>query len=183
MSAPPAADPEVERLARLFREHPAWREAARHVSDAATSRVLFSHRPGERWRLVRRAGESLLLPGDVGDPDFVFRFSPAAIGRLARVDGSVGAFAVELFGLVVCERPDARVDLRIAAPFARLVRHGYVRVLVAAGWRVLAFGARHGVRSLGQLRRLVERLRSRSPEPWEGDDGGEGDGRLHPSAG
>jgi hypothetical protein len=182
LSAPPAGDPDVERLARLFREHPAWREAARHVSDEATSRVLFSHRPGERWRLVRRAGESLLLPGDARDPDLVFRFSPAAIERLARVEGSVGAFAVELFGLVVGEDPGARVDLRIAAPFARLVSRGYVRLLLAAGWRVVAFGARHGVRSLGQLRLLIERLRARPPEPWEGEDGGGADGGLRPTA-
>jgi hypothetical protein len=179
---PPSDDPHVERLARLFREHPAWREAARHVSEAATSRVLFSHRPGERWHLARRADESLLLPGDVRDPDFVFRFSPAAIERLARVEGSVGAFAVELFGLVVGERPDARVDLRIAAPFGRLVRRGYLRLLAAAGWRVVAFGARHGVRSVGQLRLLVARLGSRPPEPWEGEDGGDADGGLRPSA-
>jgi hypothetical protein len=175
----PSGDPHVDRLARLFREHPAWRAAARHVSDAATSRVLFSHRPGERWHLARRGGESLLLPGDARDPDFVFRFSPAAIERLARVEGSVGAFAVELFGLVAGEDPEARVDLRIAAPFSRLVRRGYVRLLAAAGWRVLAFGARHGVRSLGGLRRLVEREREGPPEPWERDGGG-ADGGLRP---
>jgi hypothetical protein len=141
--------------------------------------VLFSHRPGERWQLVRRGGESWLLPGDASDPDFVFRFSPAAIERLAAVEGTVGAFAVELFGLVVGDAPGARVDLRVAAPFARLVRRGYLRLLVAAGWRVLAFGARHGVSSLPELRRLVERLASRPPEAWEGE-GDEGE-RLRPT--
>ncbi len=181
MSGGPAGDPHVERLARLFREHPAWRAAARHVADDAESRVLFAHRPGERWHLARRGGESLLLPGDVPDPDLVFRFSPAAIERLAGARGSVGAFAVELFGLVVGDAPDVRVDLRIAAPFARLVRRGYLRLLVAAGWRVLAFGARHGVRSLGPLRRLVERLASRSPEAWEAEGGGDESGGLRPS--
>jgi len=182
LSGAPAADPHVERLAGLFREHPAWRAAARHVSDDATSRVLFSHRPGERWHLARRAGESLLLPGDAPDPDLVFRFSPAAIERLAGARGSVGDFAVELFALIVSEDPDARVDLRVAAPFARLARRGYVGLLVAAGWRVLAFGARHGVRSLGQLRRLVKRLSSRPPETWEGEGGGNPHGGLRPTA-
>ena len=74
MSPPSDADPHVERLAWLFREHPAWRDAARHVSDESTSRVLFTHRPGERWHLARERGVSRLLPGDVPDPDFVFRF-------------------------------------------------------------------------------------------------------------
>jgi len=182
LSGAPAADPHVGRLAHLFREHPAWRVAARHVSDDATSRVLFSHRPGERWHLARRGGESLLLPGDASDPDLVFRFSPAAIERLAGARGSVGAFAAELFALIVGEDPDARVDLRVAAPFARLARRGYLGLLVAAGWRVLAFGALHGVRSLGQLRRLVERLSSRPPEAWEQEGGGDADGGLRPTA-
>jgi hypothetical protein len=142
--------------------------------------VLFTHRPGERWHLARQSGESRLLPGDVPDPDFVFRFSPGAIERLAGAEGSVGAFAVELFGLIVGEHPDARVDLRIAAPFARLVRRGYVGLLVASGWRVVAFGARHGVRTLGQLKHLVEKLTSSPPEPWEG--GGGPDDDLRPSA-
>lgn len=180
MSDAPNDDPHVERLAWLFREHPAWCEAARRVSDESTSRVLFTHRPGERWHLARQDGESHLLPGDTPDPDFVFRFTPGSIERLARVEGSVGAFAVELFGLIVGEHPDAGVDLRIAAPFPRLVRRGYVALLVASGWRVVAFGARHGVRTLGQLRRLVEKLTSSPPEPWEG--GGGPDDDLRPSA-
>jgi len=182
LTSPASGDPHVERLARLFLEHPAWTEAARHVSEASTSRVLFSHRPGERWHLARVHGESRLLPGDVPDPDFVFRFSPGSIERLARVEGSVGAFAVELFGLIVGEDPGARVDLRIAAPFQRLVRRGYVGLLVASGWRVVAFGARHGIRSLGQLRRLVEKLTSHPPEPWEGDGGGRSDDGVRSSA-
>ena len=182
MSSPAADDPHVERLAWLFREHPAWQAAARRVSDESTSRVLFTHRPGERWHLAREQGESRLRPGDVGDPDFVFRFTPEAIERLAGVEGSVGAFAVELFGLIAGDDPRARVDLRIAAPFQRLVRRGYVGLLLASGWRVVAFGASHGVRTLGQLRRLVERLATRGPEPWEGEGGGDRDGGLRPSA-
>jgi hypothetical protein len=168
-AAESSADPHVERLARLFREHPAWREAARHVSDETTSRVLFRHRPGERWHLERRDGESLLLPGDAADPDFVFRFAPAAIDRLAAAGGSIGAFAVTLFELIASDDAEARVDFRVAAPFARLVQRGYVRLLLAAGWRVLAFGARRGVRTLEDLRRLVARLQASGEAPWEAD--------------
>ena len=94
----------------------------------------------------------------------------------------MGAFAVELFGLIVGEHPGACVDLRIAAPFSRLLHRGYVGLLVASGWRVLAFGARHGVRTLGQLRQLVEKLTTRPAEPWERDAGDSPDGDLRPSA-
>jgi len=184
-AAAPLEDPHVERLARLFREHPAWREAARHVSDEATSRVLFSHRPGERWHLARRAGETLLLPGDVSDPDFVFRFPPAAIERLEAAEGSVGAFAVALFRLIAGEEPESRVDFRIAASFARLAQRGYLRLLLAAGWRVLAYGAKRGVLTLEDLRRLVARLHASGSESWESDapraGGVDDDSSLHRS--
>jgi hypothetical protein len=165
-------DPVVERLAALFHDHPAWVAAARLLDPRASSRVCFRHRPGELWQLVQRDGRTRLLPGDVSDPDFVFRFAPGAVERLAAVAGGLGAFAVELFSSVLSEDPEQRVDLRIAAGFGRLAARGYVRLLLAAGPRVTAFGLRHGVRSIGALRRLVAELRSHEPAAWEtGADG------------
>jgi hypothetical protein len=142
---------------------------AGHVQEGASSRVFFSHRPGERWQLVQERGCARLRRGDAPDPDFVFRFTPPAVSRLAALEGSVGDFAVELFDLMSTRDETLRVDFRIAAPFSRLVRRGYLGVLAAGGLRVLAYGARRGVRTLAQLRRLVERARRETPEAWEGD--------------
>jgi hypothetical protein len=47
------------------------------------------------------------------------------------------------------------------------VRRGYLGLLAAGGARVLAFGAARGVRSVAELRKLVEALLRRGPEPWE----------------
>jgi hypothetical protein len=160
-------DESVTRLARMFLEHPVWADAARRIASDATSTVFFSHRPGEPWRLERRRGRTLLLPGAAADPDFVFRFTPASIERLCAADGGIGRFAVELFALIAEESPRLRVGFRIAAPFARLVRRGYLRLLAVGGLRVLAFGAARGVRTPGDLRRLVERVRQREPGAWE----------------
>jgi hypothetical protein len=144
------ADEVVARLARMFLAHPAWTDAARRIEADATSNVFFSHRPGEVWHLERRKGDSLLLPGPASDPDFVFRFTPDAVERLASVDGGIGAFAVEL-GL-----------------------------LAAGGPRVLAFGASRGIRTLADLRRLVASARQGRAEPWELEGpGGPADGPLH----
>jgi hypothetical protein len=162
-----ARDPWVERLARLFREHPAWREAARLVDRRATSDVFFTHRPGEAWHLERRGDETLLLPGPAAEPDFVFRFAPGAIARLESVQGDAGDFAAELFALVASEDPDARVDLRIAARFPRLLRRGYVRLLLAAGPRVRALGAERGICGLQDLASVVARLRGAPSESWD----------------
>ena len=156
-------DPSIERLARLFREHPAWREAAERIDRRATSDVFFSHRPGEAWHLERRGDETLLLPGAASDPDFSFRFPPAAIDRLEAVQGGAGDFAAELFTLALSDDPDLRVDLRILADFPRLLRRGYVRLLATAGTRVRKLGAAHGVFGLMDLVRLVARLRRGEP--------------------
>jgi hypothetical protein len=45
---------------------------------------------------------------------------------------------------------------------------GYVKLLVVAGPPVLAFGATHGILTLGALRRFVAGLRSRGAADWEG---------------
>jgi hypothetical protein len=162
-----AEDAAIERLARLFREHPAWVEAARLLAPEATSSVYFRHRPREPWRLEHRQGQTRLLPGASPDPDLVFRFTPASIERLAAARGGIGDFALELFALALEQDPEARVEIRVAAPFSRLLRRGYVRLLLAAGPRLAALGASHGVRTPGALRRLVAQLRSRGPEEWE----------------
>jgi hypothetical protein len=157
----------IERLARLYRDHPAWKSAARRLVTAATSTVYFSHCPGEPWHLEQREGETRLLPGASPDPDFVFRFSPSSIVRLEAVTGGVGDFAVELFTLITEVEPDEGVGLRVVAGFPRLVRRGYLGLLLASGPRVLAFGAAHGVRTVGALRRLVAQLRDGGPADWE----------------
>jgi hypothetical protein len=156
---PSETDPHVERLREMFLGHPAWLAAAAYVSPAATCAVRFSHRPGEPWKLVRRAGRTALLPGRAADPDFAFRFTPRAIDRLAATEGGIADFALTLFALIEHPDPEVRVGFRIVAPFTRLVEHGYVRLLAAAGPRVLRKGVERGVSTVSALRRLVEKHR------------------------
>ena len=157
----------AQRLATLFRTHPAWKDAASRIADGATSAVWLSHIPEQRYRLERRAGETLLLEGGSKDPDFAFRFTPGAVERLEAVHGGIGDFAVALFQCMLEEDESAKVGLRIVAPFHRLAWRGYLRLLLDAGPAVLRFGAKHGVASVSALRQLVASLRSQPPEPWE----------------
>ncbi len=162
------ADEHVLKLARLFGEHPAWRSAAALLADEATSAVGFRHRPGEAWRLVRRDGRTELLRGVDPDPDLAFRFTRRSVERLQAVRGGIGDFAVALFELAIDADDEVRVEIRVRAPFRRLLRRGYVTLLLRAGPKVAAFGAAHGVHSLAGLRRIVVEMRGRPREPWEG---------------
>ena len=165
-------DDAIDCLARLFREHPAWIAAARHLLPEATSTVYFSHRR-DAWHMEQREGETQLLVGAAASPDFVFRFTPMSIERLAAVQGGIGDFAVELFTLVTEEDPALQIGFRVAAGFPRLVRRGYLRLLLEAGPRVTAFGVLQGIESIGALRRFVAQLLQRKPESWEDDGGGD----------
>jgi hypothetical protein len=160
-------DPHVRRLAELFRSHPIWCEAARQIAENSCASVYFSHRPGEPWRLVRRGGVSLLEAGPAQDPDLAFCFPPASIEVLERTRGGIGDFAVALFRLALDEDPERRVRIRVIAPFPRLLLRGYVKLLLRGGRPLLRFGAQHGVRSLAELRRLVDSARRAKPEDWE----------------
>jgi hypothetical protein len=170
MTAHTSNDETIDRLAKLFVDHPAWVSAARHLSASATSSVYFSHQPGQAWRLEQHEGRTVLLAGKAPDPDFVFRFTPASVERLEAIEGGVGEFAVTLFTLILEDDERLHVSLRIVAGFARLVLRGYVKLLVATGPEVLAFGAKHGIITIGALSRFVGELRSRGPEEWERSD-------------
>jgi hypothetical protein len=162
-----APDSHVERLAACYREHPAWCEAARWLSADATSAVYFSHRPGEAWHLTQRGDGAALQPGCADDPDLAFCFTPAAIERVVSVRGGIGDFAVALFECIASEDPELRVGFRVVAPLARLLRRGYVGLIVAASPMVAAYGTRRGIRTLAQLRRLVHESRAAGPADWE----------------
>jgi len=161
-------DASVATLARLYREHPAWRRAADRLDPHATSGVWFSHRPGEPWRLVREGGTTQLQRGRAPDPDLVFRFTPAAIDALAEAGDEIPDFAIRLFERMIDPDPARRVGFRAVASFPRLARRGYVRLLLQDGGpRVLAFAARHGITGIGALRRIVASLARMGPYDWE----------------
>lgn len=163
-------DPWIDRLARLFLEHPAWQEVARGIDRRATSTVFFTHRPGQPWHLERRRGETHLLPGAARDPDFVFRFPPGAIARLDALHDGPGDFAAELFELMLSEDPETHVDLRVVAPFTRLLLRGYVRLLLTVGSRVAAMRRSHGIVGVKGVQRLVALARKSRPEAWETEE-------------
>ena len=116
---------------------------------------------------MRERDESWLRPGPAAHPDLVFRFSPAAIGELEQAGDQVGDFAVRLFELMLEADPERQVGFRIVAGFTRLLRRGYVGLLLSSGPQVAAFAARNGVTGLASLRRLVNAVRRSEPHDWE----------------
>jgi len=165
---PPIDDPAIAKLARLFREDPVWVDAMGRIKPGANSAVYFSHRPGEPWHVIAIEGAGgdkgvCLRPGPAEAPDFAFCFTPAAINALAAVEGGIDDVAVRLFDLILADE----VGFRIIASFWRLIRHGHLRLVLDAGPKVVAYGAQHGIRTLGQLTSFVRQIRSATPMPCE----------------
>jgi hypothetical protein len=117
-------DPHVELLRTLFLTHPAWRMAFEPLKEGASSRVLFSHLPGE-FQLVRKGNANLLLEGAAKDPDLAFRFTPRSIERLSSVKGhDIADFAVELLDCAASTDPEIQVRMLVIAGFPRLLLRG-----------------------------------------------------------
>lgn len=159
-------DAYAEKLKTMLATHPAWISTAKTIRDGSSSRVYFSHLPGE-FHLLRKDGQSLLIDEPAEDPDFAFRFTPRSIDRLCAVKGSEQAdFAIELFDCVVSDDPEVQVGLRVIAGFTRLVWRGYVTMLLRGGPRVLAYGATRGIHSVSDLRKFMRQTRASDPR-WE----------------
>jgi len=159
-------DPHVELLRTLFLTHPAWRAASDHLREGASSRVLFSHVPGE-YQLVRRGTQNLLLEGKAADPDLAFRFTPKSIERLSNVQSSdIADFAVELLACGESEDPEVQVHMLVISGFTKLLFRGYAGLLLKAGPRVLTGGGK-GAPSLSDVRKWFSALRSESGWVWD----------------
>jgi hypothetical protein len=162
-------DPLVEQLRKHFLEHPVWVEAAKPIREGAESLVLFTHVPGI-YHLHREGGKSLLLQGRPKNPDFGFRFTPRSIELLTSTEGDIGDYAVMLFSLITHPDPQTRIGFRVYASFPRLLKMGYVQVLLRGGPKVLQYSAQRGVRTVGDLIRLFQELREK--ESLEGSEEG-----------
>ena len=138
----PAADAHIDALAEFFATHPACVAASRYVRVGTTSKVFFSHRPGESWHLLREREGSRLQPGRAKDPDFAFCFPPRAIDHITTAADDVGGLAVALFTLISEEDVSLRVRFRVIASWTRLARGGYVRLLLAGGPQALGVTSR-----------------------------------------
>lgn len=156
-------DSHVELLRTLFLTHPAWRMASDHLKEGASSRVLFSHVPGE-FQLLRKGNANLLLEGPAKDPDLAFRFTPRSIERLSRVKShDIADFAVELLDCAASSDPEIQVRMLVIASFPRLLLRGYAGLLLKAGPRVLkASSGGKGSVSVADARKMIAALRDNS---------------------
>ncbi len=159
----PTVSPEArQKLIRFFAEHPAWMEAARPLGEGVCSHVRFAGDDTD-WNLVRRAGVSVLEPGEPVNPDFFFAFTEGAIAYLTEDENAnIGDFATRMYECCFLLDEDRRIDFQIVSPITQILRHGYWKIAIKGGWKVMRIARAHGIGSLRDFQRVLGLLRGKN---------------------
>lgn len=145
-----------EALREFFARSPAARKATQPLSRDARVNLLL---PGGPARFGMADGAPALEPGAGEDPDFTLTLPAGAVQRITSVGGEdVGEHGVEFFRLALEKDPALKVRIRLNAPTARLLGHGYLGVLAQGGLQVTWWLLRNGVKSPAAA---IDRIRGR----------------------
>jgi len=146
----------LEALARFFAASPAARRAVKPLSAGARVALDLDEGPAG---FTLAGGAPHLAAGPLADPDFTLRLPAGAVARVVAVEGDhVGEVGIAFFKLVLERDPALRVGMRVDAPTARLLSHGYLGVLALGGARVAFWLLKRG---LANPMAVIDRLRGR----------------------
>lgn len=146
----------LEALARFFATSPAARRAVRPLAAGARVALVLDEGPAG---FTLDGGTPRLAPEPPLDPDFTLRLPAGAVARVVAVEGGdVGEVGIAFFKLALERDPALRIGMRVDAPAARLIAHGYLGVLALGGARVAFWLVKRG---LANPMAVIDRLRGR----------------------
>lgn len=146
-------------LVALVEEHAVWRKVWSYLTRDACIELRVPERPENAWHLQRTERGAALRPGAAEGADASLVLSRGALHRLLEVECELGEAIYRLLRAAFGDEAGERIDVRVNAPYERLLEHGVISLLIAGGLRCRALGARHGVRSLHDLRGVIESSR------------------------
>src|SRR5512142_1999275 len=119
--------PSYESLKRFFESAPAARKATHPLARGARVNLALDAGPAH---FTMESGTPEVRTGPAQDPDFTLTLPDAAVGRIVALESDdVGEFGIEFFKLVLERDPALKARVRVEAPTARLIGHGYLGVL------------------------------------------------------
>ncbi len=115
----------------------------------------------EPYHVSREDGKTHLNHGaPPKDPHLSFTISSAAIERLKNFESnSIGEFGVEFFKIMVSKNEDQILEVKLNTGFLGLTGIGVFGILASGGPSVMAFLARQGFKSLGDIRKALKKMR------------------------
>ena len=146
--------PSFEALRAFFETSKAARKATGPLSREAVVGIELAGGPAH---FTMAAGAARVLEGAAADPDFTLVLPDGAVTRLTSLPGDdVGAFGVEFFKLVLSQKPEEKVRIRVQASTPRLLGRGYLGVLALGGMKVTFWLLKNGVKN---PKAAIDRLR------------------------
>jgi hypothetical protein len=143
-------------LKAFFETAPAARKATRPLGRGA--RVNLALDAGAA-HFTMESGAPEVRGGAAPDPDFTLTLPDGAVRRIVGLESDdVGEFGIAFFRLVLDRDPAVKARVRVEAPTARLVGHGYLGVLALGGVKVTWWLVKNGVKN---PRAAIDRLRGR----------------------
>lgn len=144
----------IESLRAFFERAPAARRATRPLARGARVNLVLDDGPA---RFTMQGGAPEVAQGVDDDPDFTLTLPGGAVSRItAMASEDVGEVGIEFFKLALERDPSLKVRIRVEAPTARLVSHGYLGVLALGGLKVGWWLLKKGVRN---PRAAIDRFR------------------------
>jgi hypothetical protein len=146
--------PSYDALKTFFETAAAARKATKPLSDEAEVGLELA---GGRARFSMEGGRPHVSDEAPRNPDFTLSLPDGAVRRITSLKSDdVGEFGIEFFKLVLERDPDLKARIRIDAPTAQLLKHGYLGVLAVGGMKVSWWLLKNGVKN---PKAAIDRLR------------------------
>lgn len=144
----------LDTLKTFFERAPAARKATRPLARGARVNLALDGGPA---RFTMESGSAAVHEGRADDPDFTLTLPSAAVERITGLGSDdVGEFGIEFFKLLLERNPALKVRVRVNAPTARLLGHGYLGVLALGGVKVTWWLVKNGIKN---PKAAIDRLR------------------------
>lgn len=116
-----------------------------------------------KYHIVREHKATVLKTGACPkNPDLTFTISPEAIQRLSDFQSdSIGEFGVEFFRIMASDDEKMVLEVKLHTGFIGLTRLGFVGILISGGSAVMAFLAKKGLGSMGEIKKAIKKLRGK----------------------
>lgn len=151
---------DFEGLKAFLEARPVAIRAASPLKESALITITIVGDPAPYY-VSREGKRTTLLAGAPPKPAQVaFTISPKAIADLcAYKSEDIGEFGVHFFKLMRSSDPEIQLDVRLHTGFLGLMSMGVFNVLALGGTGVMSFLARHGFKSLKEIRKAIAGLR------------------------
>lgn len=146
--------PEAAQLRDFFTTDPATREAMSRLTEGAEIRVCFPD--GGRWVVYRSGKDVRFEPRSHDKADVEISIQEGGLSALPRLSGlNLGQLGVEV--LKAMARKELR--LRVCGSAIRILRHGYIPLLLGAGPEFTKHLRDLGLTSLPKILSAIKKIK------------------------